>query len=551
MTDFIPTKTIRQKKNHKPWITPHLRTLQRRLSKLLRKTRQTNSPSFRQRYLRAKASVQKLQRQNYWNYINSLIEPPNESENQRGNNQKRFWHYIKSLRRDNCGVSPLRDHEGKLCSAPSDKANILNKQYESVFTKENPNFVPSPSGNPFPEMDKIEISEEGVKKQLMNLNPHKASGPDGLPAYVLKECAQELAPYLTLIFRKSLQEGDVPEDWRRACVAAIFKKGDRHTAANYRPVSLTSLCCKIEEHSLTSNIRRHLAKHNILTNSQHGFRERRGCETQLLTLVHELASNMDKGSRTDLIILDFAKAFDKVPHERLLRKLSHYGIRGQTLSWIRAFLSNRSQRVVVDGVQSDSAPVISGVPQGTVLGPILFLLFINDLPNDLSSSVRLFADDCIVYRKIRSRKDSELLQGDLDILTQWENTWGMEFHPKKCNVLSCTRARNPFIFNYTLKGHTLAYETSSKYLGVDLAANLSWNTHIDRITKKANNMLGFLRRNLQTPNRQTKSNAFKTLVRPHVEYCSTVWNPHTQEQIGKIEAVQRRGLDLFVIDMVD
>ena len=278
-----------------------------------------------------------------------------------------------------------------------------------------------PSGEPFPEMNNIIISEEGVKKQLSSLNPHKATGPDGLPAHVLKECAHEIAPYLTLIFQKSLQEGNVPEDWKKACVAAVFKKGDRHSAANYRPVSLTSLCCKIQEHILTSNIRRHLANYNILTNSQHGFRERRSCETQLLTLVHELASNLDKGSRTDLIILDFAKAFDKVPHERLLRKLSHYGIRGQTLSWIRAFLSNRSQRVVVDGVQSEPAPVISGVPQGTVLGPILFLLFINDLPNDLSSSVRLFADDCIVYRKIRTRTDSELLQRDLDISSQWEH----------------------------------------------------------------------------------------------------------------------------------
>ena len=535
MKEFIPQKTIRNKKNHKPWITPHLRTLQRKLSRLLRKTRQTNDPSLRQRYVKTKASVQKLRRQSYWNYINDLIEPPSDNQEHSRNRQKRFWHYIKSLRRDNCGVSPLRDHEGKLCSAPSDKANILNKQYESVFTKEDSSDIPTPSGEPLPEMDAIEISEEGVEKLLKNLNLHKAGGPDGLPAKVLKECASEIAPYLTKIFQKSLQEGNVPDDWRQACVAATFKKGDRHSAANYRPVSLTSLCCKLQEHILTSNIRKHLSKHEILTNSQHGFRERRSCETQLLTLVHELASNMDKGTRTDLIILDFAKAFDKVPHERLLRKISHYGIRGQTLSWIRAFLSNRSQRVVVDGIQSESAPVISGVPQGSVLGPLLFLLFINDLPNNIYSSVRLFADDCIVYRKIRNRTDSDLLQRDLDTLTEWEQKWGMEFHPKKCNVLSCTRSRNPFAYNYTLKGHTLEYEASSKYLGVDLAANLSWNTHIDRITKKANSMLGFLRCNLQTPNRQTKSNAYKTLVCPHIEYCSTIWNPHTQEQIGKIE----------------
>ena len=542
MDEFIPKKTIRNKKNHKPWITPHIRTLHRRLSRLLKRTRQTNDPSIRQRYLKTKANVQRIRRQSYWHYINNIIDPPDEEGEQRGpSNQKRFWHYIKSLRRDNCGVSPLRDHEGKLNSAPLDKANILNHQYESVFTKEDPSSIPSLAGEPYPDMADIEISEEGVKKLLKNLNPHKATGPDGLPAKILKECANEIAPFLTKIFRKAFEEGNVPEDWKKASVTAVFKKGDRHNAANYRPVSLTSLCCKIQEHILTSNIRRHLAKHNILTNSQHGFRERRSCETQLLTLAHELASNLDKGSRTDLIILDFAKAFDKVPHQRLLGKLSFYGIRGQALEWIRAFLSNQTQEVMVDGARSSPAPVISGVPQGTVLGPILFLLFINDLPNDLTSNVRLFADDCIVYRRISSRNDCDLLQKDLNILNDWERKWGMEFHPKKCNVLSCTTARKPFHYDYTLKGHTLAYEQTSKYLGVDLTSNLSWHPHIDRITKKACNMIGFLRRNLQTSNRQTKTNAYNTLVRPHVEYCSTVWSPHTKELIGEIEKVQRRG----------
>ena len=329
MDECIPKKTVRDKKNHKPWITPHMKTLQRRLSRLLRKTKQTNDSSIRQRYLKTKAAVQKLRRQNYWQYINNLIDPPKEGEQNSPSNQKRFWNYIKSLRRDNCGVSPLRDHEGKLNSAPLDKANILNRQYVSVFTKEDPSNIPSPAGEPYPDMAKIEITEEGVCKLLRNLNPHKASGPDGLPGRILKECADEISPFLTTIFNKNLEEGNVPEDWKKASISAVFKKGDRHCAANYRPVSLTSLCCKIQEHILTSNIRRHLARYQILTDGQHGFRERRSCETQLLTLAHELASNLDNGCRTDLIILDFAKAFDKVPHQRLLRKLSHYGIRSR------------------------------------------------------------------------------------------------------------------------------------------------------------------------------------------------------------------------------
>ena len=156
----------------------------------------------------------------------------------------------------------------------------------------------------------------------------------------------------------------------------MFKKGDQFKASNYRLVSLTSLCCKIQEYISTNNILKHLEDNSILTDSQHCFRARRSCETQLLTLVHELADSNDRGKQIDLVILDFSKAFDREPHQRLPAKINHYGIQGQTYKWIESFLSDRRQKVIVDGAVSDKAPVVSGVLQGTVLGPLLFLLFI-------------------------------------------------------------------------------------------------------------------------------------------------------------------------------
>ena len=215
-------------------------------------------------------------------------------------------------------------------------------------------------------------------------------------------------------------------------------------------------------------------------------------------------------------------------------------MRGSTHRWILSFLSNRSQQVIVEGATSDQIPVISGVPQGTVLGPLLFLIFINDLPDGLKSSTRLFADDCIVYRQISTKEDRDILQNDLQTLSEWEQTWGMEFHPQKCSVLRVTRKRRPIEHTYLLQGTNLTVDKTTKYLGADIHPTLSWNTHIDRITKKANNMLGILRRNLRHSLQATKVNAYKTLVLPHLEYYASIWNPHTKEQVKKIEMVQRR-----------
>ena len=180
----------------------------------------------------------------------------------------------------------------------------------------------------------------------------------------------------------------------------------------------------------------HYEKLNVLTDSQHGFRKRRSCESQLIITIDQLAKNTASGNQVDIILLDFEKAFDKVPHSRLLYKLQFYGIRGRTNAWIKSFLSNRKQQVVLEGTKSDKDDVLSGVPQGTVLHPLLFLTYINDMPSHTESDVRLFADDSLLYREIRNTNDSIQLQEDLNALESWEKKWLMRFNLSKCNVIS-------------------------------------------------------------------------------------------------------------------
>ena len=239
--------------------------------------------------------------------------------------------------------------------------------------------------------------------------------------------------------------------------------------------------------------------------------------------------------------MDFSKAFDKVSHDRLVHKLDRVGVDTHTRTWIKSFLSGRTQKVVVDGETSDAVPVTSGVPQGSVLGPILFLIYINDLPHYTKhSDVRLFADDTIVYLTISNVGDCRKLQEDLENLERWEQEWQMEFHPAKCNVLRLTKKKNKVTYPYSLHNHILEEVQSAKYLGITISNDLNWQEHIDKISAKANSKLGFLRRNIKTRNQALKEKAYKAIVRPTLEYCSTVWDPYTKTQSDTLEKVQRR-----------
>ena len=363
---------------------------------------------------------------------------------------------------------------------------------------------------------------------------------------MLQRTASATSIPLEKIFKLSLSTGECPEDWRSANITPIHKKGDRTNPANYRPVSLTSQVCKILESIVRKQILEHLAANNILSDRQHGFREGRSCLSNLLEVMEDWTEILDEGNGIDVAYLDFRKAFDLVSHRHLLYKMSKYGITNQVLGWVEAFLDQRTQKVVIRGTASEPAAVTSGVPQGSVLGPILFLLYINDLPLEVISPISLFADDSKIFTKITSERnnreanntiENEVLQKDLNNVKDWAAKWKMEFNVDKCKIMHL-RHSNPK-HEYYMGGTTLEVTKEEKDLGVLVDDKLGFSKHIKGIVGKANRMLGLIRIGFACLNKMMFMNLYPVLIRPLLEYCVQVWSPSKQGDIDLLEGVQR------------
>ena len=395
-------------------------------------------------------------------------------DNSYTDNQKRFWSLVKRLRKNYEPVATLYA-DNVLNTTPVSKAEALNEQFYSVFTRED-NNTPVINSQ-FPYMSDIIFTTNGIQKLLQDLKPGKSAGPDNIPTWILKVCAIQIAPILQIIFTQTYNSGILPSDWLTANIIPVYKKGNKSLPVNYRPISLTSICCKIMEHIIFHSILDHLNKYDIINPNQHGFRPGLSCQTQLVLLVDEVLKAMDSHHQVDLLLLDFSKAFDTVAHKKLLLKLAHYGIQSKTHQWIATWLTTRIQRVIVEGEKSTDKGVLSGVPQGTVLGPLMFLVYINDIDTDICSSVRLFADDCVLYRIIKTPEDHQQLQCDLDSLMHWTKQWQMKLNPEKCVTLRCTRSPTPHNTIYLINNQPLQVMDQHVYLGVKLHSSMSWSRH--------------------------------------------------------------------------
>ena len=384
-----------------------------------------------------------------------------------------------------------------------------------------------------------------VKEEINKLNINKSCGPDEVHPKMLKELVDFISvPFATLL-NKTMNDGEIPEDWKKAIVSAIFKKGSKSLAENYRPISLTSIICKLMETFVKNALLVHLLSNNLLSSKQFGFLSGRSTTTQLLNYLNKCMEKIVNGEVVDCIYLDFAKAFDTVPHKRLLNKLQAYGIKGQLLKWIEAFLTGRTHLVKVNGVSSETHAVISGIPQGSVLGPILFIVYINDILDKIKSDGFLFADDTKIFRSITCKEDAVALQSDISVLEEWSNRWLLKFNPKKCHVLSLGKFEHTmYTMRYEVYGAEMEHVFEEKDLGVTIDSQLKFEEHIAAKVRVANAMVGLIRRSFSYLSCYLFRKLYLTFVRPHLEYAQVVWSPHSKKLVNMLENVQIRATKL-------
>ena len=453
--------------------------------------------------------------------------------------RKLFANYVKSKSKNKESIGPLKKGPN-LTNDPKDMCNILNDYFASVFTVDNTILNEEYAmKNKGCEIHNICINRDKVIKVISDLKPNTSKDPNGFTNRLLKDFKSELAEPLSIIFKHCLKNGYVPKDWKIANVCPIFKKGQKSEPSNYRPVSLTSVVCKVFERLLQKSIMDHLEKNNILNETQHGFRSRKSCTTNLIDFLNYATEKLDGGEPVDIIYYDFAKAFDKVPISKLLIKVKSYGIKGEIFNWIAEWLKNRKQRTLLIDSYSDWKDVLSGVPQGSVLGPLLFIIFIDDIDDctrDIDKASK-FADDTKTANRVTSANDHTNLQNCIDEMFKWSQKWSMEFNVKKCKVMHIGH-NNPCL-NYVMNGTNLENVLSEKDIGVTITKNLKPSEHCVKASVTAMSVLFQLLRTFHFRDKKNLCRTLQNLCKAAPRVCG----PSVEPMDGKGSGITGKGTE--------
>lgn len=537
----IPYRKVKINRHDKPWMTCYIKYLIRlrnRWNRIFNRRQTLHSKRLRAEYRKLVKSEIQIAKDRYFSRQCSLLE-------QSSTNPKKYWSLVKSLLGNKVvsGLPSLVDGTKTYCT-DYEKAEHLNTFFSSQSTLdkipanlEMPNFTYIAASR----ISEIVITEDETKLVLMNLDVNKASGPDGISNRLLKNICPSITKPLTLLFNKSLAKGIFPSEWKLANVTAIHKKGDASSAKNYRPVSLLSCLGKVFERLVFNTLYHYLTSNKLLTDKNSGFRKNDSTVYQLIHIVDNIYNNLDNKRDVCAVFLDITKAFDKVYHKGLLFKLKQLGIEGTLLQWLDSYISQRSQRVVVNGTSSSWKEINAGVPQGSILGPLLFLVFINDIINDIDSYIYLFADDTSLLNPIIDPIVSfNTINSDLEKLSHWAKKWLVTFNASKTVYMIFSLKNEPPNYPRVIfDGTELKMVQSHTHLGITFSSKMLWHEHVTKITGKGCKVINMLKRIKHILPRSSLEKSYKTLVRPILEYGNVVYDNLSADLSNKLERIQK------------
>ena len=527
---YVPIKEFSER--NAPWFTPHLKRILRTKQRKYNKYKNNSTNRNFTEYMNFCVLVK--------NKINSC-KAKYEKRKFLGKNQnpKQFFDYINRRTKRTQPVANLV-HDGRIISDDSEKAEILLQQYCSVFTADDGTLPECPQSVPINTLCDMTIDDLDIVKAIRQMNRNSAPGPDGIhPKFITKIYSYLIKP-LKQIFNVSLSTGIVPDTWKFSEVIPIYKNNRKpNQAASYRPVSLTSYISKLLEKIIHVKLLPHLNQFEIISNCQHGFLAGRSTTTNLLKCFNDWTSMLEDSSKVDVLYIDLAKAFDSVSHDKLLYKLTKIGIGGNLHKWFTNFLTGRSFNVKVDEVRSRHAPVGSGIPQGTILGPLLFILFINNVSHEiLNSQIQLYADDSKMYSRVNNIEQFRNFNNDIVKVNDWFESWQLKINFEKCEILHM--GHNNFQYQYAINDNNIPAKEFCRDLGVCVDKKLSFDKHCLKIACISHYKAKQFYKSFTCHDIDLSMFLYKTYIRPVVESGTQVWSPYYKKDIDIIENVQRR-----------
>ena len=548
MDKNIPLKQHRVRhKNQPQWITPDI------LDAIKCRDRHKslgNNNEFKYWRNKVTSLIRKAKQEKYQAYIETNKGKP-------GSIYKLFQEVGTGKGQKQSNITSLKTDGDSCTEDPSEIADNFNDFFVNVAAKlKEP--ISSTNHEKLKEFCQSKISEEikfeipvinkeKVLKYLLNIDVTKATGTDNIGPRLLRLAAPYIGMDITFICNKSISNNCFPNRWKEAKVSPLHKNGPHDDVNNYRPISILPILSKVLEKHVSECLLHYLNENNLLHKTQSGFRSHHSCETALTHMIDSWLNAIDSGQMIGVVLVDFKKAFDLVDHNILLTKLQCYGIKDETIAWFNSYLTDRRQQVKVNDIKSSFRSVLCGVPQGSILGPLLFLLFINDLPLYTSNvSTDLYADDTTLYCVHNSQSAIEQsLQFALNELHLWCKNNGMVLKSAKTKVMFVkTSQKRQKLNNDNLKlfynYETLQTIKSDKILGVFVDNNLSWSEHVKHLTKKIASYIWLLSKIKTFLSQEHHVQFYKSYIQPHIDFCNIVWGSTSETNKLKIFRLQKR-----------